>query len=207
MFKALLLVAGLAVSVNAYVGGATRQRIANNFEISNIQLEDVRMKYGMRQLELHDPRMDDKIVGDWSNVELWGHWFEAARGFAYGLQFSPQKAGQCYYAVDAALTSAETISNLMGQAYNPQVWADIFLVNNIYVQHFAAVTTYCNVQKLIKTLTTNPQTLYPAAVSRLGGGFILEIPNTYKKMKQSSTAFGVSRNFAKIFSLVCDYYI
>ena len=73
MFKALLLVAGLAVSVNAYVGGATRQRIANNFEISNIQLDEVRMRYGMRQLELHDPRMDDKIVGDWSEVELWGH--------------------------------------------------------------------------------------------------------------------------------------
>ena len=95
----------------------------------------------------------------------------------------------------------------MGRSYDPRVWADILLVNNIYIQHFSAVNTFCNVQKLIKTLTQNPSTLYPAAASRLGGGFILEIPNTYKKMKESSTAFGVSRNFAKIFSLVCDYYI
>ena len=95
----------------------------------------------------------------------------------------------------------------MSRSYDPTVWADILLVNNIYITHFSAVFTYCNVQKLIKTLTTNPQTLYPAAASRLGGGFILEIPNTYKKMKQSTTAFGVSRNMAKIFSLVCDYYI
>ena len=87
------------------------------------------------------------------------------------------------------------------------MWADIFLVNNNYITTFAAVNTYCDVQKLIKTLTTNPATFYPALASRFAGGFILEIPNTYKKMKESSTAFGVSRNFAKIFSLVCDYYI
>ena len=87
------------------------------------------------------------------------------------------------------------------------MWADIFLVNNIYITHFAAVNTYCDVQKLIKTLTTNPATFYPALASRMAGGFILEIPNTLKKMKESSTPLGWSRNAAKLFSLAADYYI
>jgi hypothetical protein len=87
------------------------------------------------------------------------------------------------------------------------VWSDIFRIANNYVAFFAAVNTYCNVQKLIKTLTTDLGTLFPAAVSRLGGGFILEIPTIYMKMKSSGSAFEIARNAAKLFSLICDYYI
>ena len=80
-------------------------------------------------------------------------------------------------------------------------------ISNNYVSFFAAVNTYCNVQKLIKTVTTGPSTFVPAAVSRLGGGFIMEIPDIYMKMKVSGSAFELARNGAKLFSLVFDYYI
>ncbi len=80
-------------------------------------------------------------------------------------------------------------------------------ISNNYVSFFAAVNTYCNVQKLIKTVTTDAETFFPAAVSRLGGGFIMEIPDIYMKMKKSGSAFEIGRNGAKLVSLALDYYI
>lgn len=80
-------------------------------------------------------------------------------------------------------------------------------ISNNYVSFFAAVNTYCNVQKLIKTLTTDAGTFFPAAVSRLGGGFIVEIPDIYMKMKKSGSAFELARNAAKLFALTMDYFI
>jgi hypothetical protein len=56
-------------------------------------------------------------------------------------------------------------------------------------------------------VTTDASTFFPAAVSRLGGGFIMEIPEIYMKMKTSGSAFEVARNGAKLFSLFMDYYI
>jgi len=56
-------------------------------------------------------------------------------------------------------------------------------------------------------VTTDASTFVPAAVSRIGGGFIVEIPNIYLRMKNSGSAFEVARNAAKIFSLLLDYYI
>ena len=72
---------------------------------------------------------------------------------------------------------------------------------------FAAVNTYCNVQKLLKTITQNPTSSLPAAATRIGGGFILEIPDVYLKMKNSDNCFDVARFAAKIFSVAFDYYI
>jgi hypothetical protein len=121
MLKSLLLVAGFAVSVNAYLGGNARQRIANDYEVANMQLEEVRAKYGMRTLQAHNYLRKDKesVAANWDGVSLLANPFESARGFAYGLQFSPNKPGECYYAVDSLLTSAQTISNLVATAYNP----------------------------------------------------------------------------------------
>jgi len=179
MLKSIVLIAAFAISAKAYIGGAARNRIANDFEIASIEMEDVRAKYGMRTLQSHNPIYDGKIVGDWTDIDIVGDFFNFAKGFAYGLQFDPNKPGKCYYAVEQSISSAETIKDLLLQAYLPWVWSDILRIANNYVSFFAAVNTYCNVQKLIKTLTTDPSTFWPAAVSRLGGGFILEIPQIY----------------------------
>jgi hypothetical protein len=110
MLKSLVLIVGCAVSVSAYISGPARSRIANDFEVANFQLEEVRSKYGMRYARASElARREPKTVGNWDQVEIWGNWFESAKGFAYGLQFSPNKPGECYYAVEAALDSAETI--------------------------------------------------------------------------------------------------
>jgi hypothetical protein len=207
MLKSIVLVAAFAISAQAYIMGPARERIANDFEIASIEMDDVRAKYGMRTLQAHNPALDGLIVGDWTEVDILADSFNFFKGFAYGLQFTPNKAGQCYYAVEQSISSAETIKNLLLQAYLPWVWSDIMRIANNYVAFFAAVNTYCNVQKLIKTVTTDPGTFFPAAVSRLGGGFILEIPAIYMKMKSSGSAFEIARNAAKLFSLLLDYYI
>ncbi len=91
--------------------------------------------------------------------------------------------------------------------YNPTKWADFLRVTNSYVDIFAAIGNNCNVQKLIKTVTTSPSTLIPASVSRVGGGFILEIPNLYLKMKKATDCYDLSKYGAQLFSLMLDFYI
>jgi hypothetical protein len=63
------------------------------------------------------------------------------------------------------------------------------------------------VQKLITTLTTPPSTLIPSSVSRIGGGFILEIPNIYLKMKKSCKCYNAAKYGGQLFSLFFNYYI
>ena len=91
MLKSVLLIVGCAaVSVNAYLGGAARERIANDFEVANFQLDEVRSKYGMRYVEASVlAKHNDVTLGNWDKVSLFDNWFETAKGFAYGLQFSP----------------------------------------------------------------------------------------------------------------------
>ena len=66
MLKSIVLIAAFVVSAKAYIGGPARERIANDFEIASIEMDDVRAKYGMRTLQSHNPIYDDKIVGDWT---------------------------------------------------------------------------------------------------------------------------------------------
>ena len=113
MLKSIVLVAAFVVSAQAYIGGPARNRITNDFEIASIEMDEIRSQYGMRALQAHDPVYDGKIVGDWTEVDYFGDSFNFAKGFAYGLQFSPQKPGQCYYAVEQAISSVETIKNLL----------------------------------------------------------------------------------------------
>lgn len=85
MLKSIVLVAAFAISANAYIGGPARNRIANDFEIASIEMDDVREKYGMRMLQSHNPIYDGKIVGDWTEVDIFADSFNFAKGFAYGL--------------------------------------------------------------------------------------------------------------------------
>jgi len=117
------------------------------------------------------------------------------------------KQGACYVSVDQAINAAETFKNLLTEFYIPSNWADIIRIANSYVDFFAAINSNCNVQKLIKTLTTDPSTLLPASVSRIGGGFILEIPSIYLKMKKSCKCYDAAKFAGNLFSLFFDYYI
>ncbi len=101
----------------------------------------------------------------------------------------------------------QVLDALAQQFYNPTKWADVMRVSNSYVSIVAAINNNCNVQKLIKTLTTSPSTLVPAVVSRVGGGFILEIPNLYLKMKKSGDCYDMAKYGGQLFSLFMDYYI
>jgi hypothetical protein len=76
-----------------------------------------------------------------------------------------------------------------------------------WVAFLAGITTNCNIQKLINTVTTDPNTLIPQIISRVGGGFIAEIPSYYLAMKDATSCTTVGLNAGKIFALVFDYYI
>ncbi len=117
------------------------------------------------------------------------------------------KQGACYVAVSEGIEAAQVLELLFSQIYNPTKWADINRVLNSYVNIIAAVNNNCNVNKLIKTLTTDPTTMLSAGASRIGGGFIFEIPNLYKKMKTSTDCYDLSKNAAQLFALFMDYYI
>lgn len=44
-------------------------------------------------------------------------------------------------------------------------------------------------------------------VARVGGGFIMEIPTKYNKMKNARSCRALMIEFARIFSIIFDYYI
>jgi hypothetical protein len=89
MLKSFVLVAAFVVSAQAYIAGPARNRIANDFEVASLEMEELRAQYGMRPLQAHNPAYDGKIVGDWMEIDYFADSFNFAKGFAYGLQFSP----------------------------------------------------------------------------------------------------------------------
>lgn len=103
MQKSLVLIATLAVaSTQAYMTGNARQRLQNDFTIHSLEVEEVRSKHGMRPLQYHSWKEDfaqKKKLQSGHNVQqcsvndidIFAESFECARGFAYGLQFSPLK--------------------------------------------------------------------------------------------------------------------
>ena len=117
------------------------------------------------------------------------------------------KPGACYISVSEGILALQTLEILATQLYNPTKWADVMRVSNSYVDILAGINNNCNIQKLIKTLTTSPSVLLPAAVSRVGGGFITEIPNLYLKMKKSADCYDMAKFGGQLFSLMMDYYI
>ena len=67
------MVAAFVVSVaHAYIGGEARNRIANDFEIASLEMDEIRDQYGMRPLQAHNPALDGKVVGDWTEIDIFG---------------------------------------------------------------------------------------------------------------------------------------
>jgi hypothetical protein len=110
MQKSLVLIATIAVAgTQAYLTSDARQRLHNDFTLHSLEIEDVRAKHGMRPLQYHSWREEkaEKLESghqvqqcSFTQIDIFSESFECARGFAYGLQFSPLKEGACYIAVD-----------------------------------------------------------------------------------------------------------
>jgi hypothetical protein len=100
MQKSLVLLATIAVAgTQAYMTSDARMRLANDFTVHSIDLDEVRAKHGMRPLEYHHLSNKKALMSSAhqveqcssSSIDVLSEGFECARGFAYGLQFSPMK--------------------------------------------------------------------------------------------------------------------
>ncbi len=206
MYKSIILIATIALSTKAYIVGPAHDAINNNFAIASMELKAVAEKEGLRVASFsHKKHPEGKVQAGGFNI--FEQRYECAQGFAYGLQFSPLKQGACYISVSEGILAAQVLDSLVSQFYNPTKWADVMRVSNSYVSIFAAINNNCNVQKLIKTLTTDPATLAAAGAGRIGGGFIFEIPQLYLKMKRSGDCYDMAKHAGQMFSLFLDYYI
>ena len=63
--------------------------------------------------------------------------------------------------------------------YNPQSWAIILQSNKDVVDSLAAVSAYCNINKLIDNITKSVGEGTSSLVARVGAGLINELPNDY----------------------------
>ena len=219
MYKSLAILAIATVANAVYVPMQGRARLMNDMAVSSIAVSEIRAKNGMRPLQYHDWRQEQAKkrleaanphmvqACSWKDINFIEQSFECAKGFAFGLQFSPQKEGACYVAVSQAIEAAETMQDLLARFYIPSTWGDIVRIWNSYVSFGSAIAAECNLSKLIKTVTTDASTFFPAAISRVGGGFIMEIPNTYLKMKKSCECYDAAKYAGNLFALFFDYYI
>lgn len=197
MFKAIVFIA-TAACASAYYGHEMTDRVNARFAIAEANNHQIFEKHNVAGKNVH--KLQQTAFDPW----------DCARGFAKGLQFSTATEGACYISLDQSINAADSITSLLMKAYEPWVWADIMQISQNYLAYIAAVNSNCDLQKLIKTLTTDPSTLIPAMIARVGGGFIAEIPSRYLDMKNALSAGDcttLSFNAAKIFSLVFDYYI
>ena len=102
--------------------------------------------------------------------------FDCIRGFSYGLQYDPASYSDCYNSLSESIDSAQSFYDLFKELYNPTVWADIALSAYNYQVFLSAVIAYCDVQKLINTITVDISQGLSTMAARVGGGFINEIP-------------------------------
>jgi hypothetical protein len=205
MFKSIVLLATCAVAANAYVSHQTLEKVNSRFAMALTSNQAIREKHNLRTLKSSNPflQQDGSFTDGIDFSDIWG----CARGFAKGLQFSSAKEGACYVSLDEFINASDNLSELLLKAYQPWVWADIMQIAQNNMDYFAAINSNCDFQKLIKTLTTDASTLIPAMIARVGGGFIMEIPDRYLKMKNAKSCSDLSFQIAKVFSLICDYYI
>ena len=182
----------------------------SQFQAAVLNHEHHRQQAGLKSLrQAHmeeKKKLEQSAPVEWAGLNF-ADPFQCARGFAYGLQFNPNKMGPCYIALDASLSAASNLESLLLQAYNPTVWANIAGIYQSQISYISAINSACDFQKLIKSVTTNPATAVSALIGRIGGGFIAEIPSTYLNMKNAQTCFDFSTYAGNLFSLLADYYI
>lgn len=189
MYKTLTIVATLAVGASAYMPTEIRDHLAARSIMASVSNEQIREAHGLDKktpMKLKAQNLQQAYVFEIDDLN------DCFRGFAYGLQFSSSKPGPCYSAVDSALVAADTFGDLLGEFYLPKNWAALSQTAKNYVDQYANINANCDIQKLLKTITTDISTLIPAAVARIGGAFIYEIPAIWKKMNDAKTCFDFS---------------
>lgn len=162
MQKSLVLLAVCAVS--ATLGNRLSDRVNTNLAFASAKMEKIRAAHG---LETRSVNLKSKLEGTleqaapptisgWiSNLECEDP-FDWARGFAYGLQYSAATQGMCYQSIDETITASSDFTRLAARVYDPTVWADLMLIANNYMTFVSAISSNCDLQKLVNTFTTNP---------------------------------------------------
>ena len=102
-----------------------------------------------------------------------------AMGFANGLQFSPGLESQCYSAMSTSILATDQLVETLKKIYDPRKMPEALLINKDNIDAIAAITAYCNVDKLVNTITQSLGEGASTAVARIAGGLINEIPNQF----------------------------
>jgi len=204
MYKTLTIVATLAAGASAYMPTEVRDHVnaqAMMAAVSNDKIREIHGFDAKSEHKLQSQKLQQDFVFELDDIS------DCFRGFAYGLQFSTSKQGPCYQAVNGVLDSVDTIADLLAEFYLPKNWAALTQTTSNYVAQYASINANCDVQKLLKTITTDISVLVPAAVARIGGAFIFEIPTIWNQMKVSKNCNDFSKGIGKMFAIAFDYYI
>ena len=128
-------------------------------------------------------------------------------GTAYGSQYSNSAAGSCYGVVEDSILIFDELGESFAQFYNPTVWGEIGVLLIDGTDLFASIYSSCDLIILFTTLSELFSIEGASSLaSRVAAGFIYEIPNAVKTIKDGG-AFNVGQGIGKITALAFNFYI
>ena len=102
------------------------------------------------------------------------------QGLSRGLQFQKGYDSTCSLAINAAITSSEAATNTLSSLWNPTLWSSFALDLQNTQDSVAAVASYCNLNKLIESITTAFGEGLSTMTARVGASFIdNKLPSLY----------------------------
>jgi hypothetical protein len=108
--------------------------------------------------------------------------YAALQGLSTGLQFQEGYDSTCSLAIEAAILSSESATNTLTSLWNPQMWASFALDLQNTQDSTSAVCSYCNLNKLIESITTAFGEGLSTMTARVTASFISnELPSLYFK--------------------------
>lgn len=128
-------------------------------------------------------------------------------GAATGLQFSEGSVSECYTAITTSILATDSILDLTKKIYDPRKLPEILLINKDNTDAIAAITAYCNVDKLVNTLTKSLAEGGSTTVGRIGGGFIYEIPNYFNDYRSAENNYERGVALGKLIQIFGDWSI
>lgn len=130
------------------------------------------------------------------------------QGLAAGLQFQEGVDSTCSSSIDAAILSAESATNTLTSLWMPQYWASFSLDLTNQQDSIAAVCTFCNLNKLIESITTALGEGLSTATARIGAGFVTnEIPDLYMKYVNADNDYVRGRAIGKLAQIALNWSI
>jgi type II secretory pathway pseudopilin PulG len=203
MYKAVILATALFVSLASASRHALQAKIDNRMALAMQSQDAIRRKHGLGKYAKKHLMQEDGTTTDAPSASFW----DCARGFASGLQYSSNSQGACYIALDESINAASDVTSLLVKIYNPTVWAGIASVETNAINYIASVQSNCEFSTLLNTLTTSASTLVPQLIARVTGGMVSELPDYYYNMKTADSCHDVFYYGANMFSLVFNYYV